>query len=142
MPERLAGLWKTASPVSTSCTVRVPPVVFGVASSVTDPVAVPVMVAASLVPVMVTTMAWLAVASRIALSRNCNPLVVLLLLLPCALCLLPGYVVVIRSHAFTYLLFALTLLCLESIWMRDALFPRDLQPTAKSPSPPQGERVG
>ena len=54
-------------------------------------------------------------AACVALRRGCNPLVVFLLALPAAICLLPGYVVVIRSHAFTYLFFALTLLCLEEI---------------------------
>jgi hypothetical protein len=41
----------------------------------------------------------------------------LLLAIPCAVAVLPGYVTVVRSHALTYLFFALTLLCLEA--MRD-----------------------
>ncbi len=41
----------------------------------------------------------------------------LLLAIPCAVTVLPGYVTVVRSHALTYLFFALTLLCLEE--MRD-----------------------
>jgi hypothetical protein len=41
----------------------------------------------------------------------------LLLAIPCALTVLPGYVTVVRSHALTYVFFALTLLCLEE--MRD-----------------------
>ncbi|HXI84232.1 MAG TPA: hypothetical protein VNL17_09095 [Verrucomicrobiae bacterium] len=39
----------------------------------------------------------------------------LLLAIPCAVTVLPGYVTVIRSHALTYLFFALTLLCLEEM---------------------------
>lgn len=39
----------------------------------------------------------------------------LLLAAPCALCVLPGYVPVIRSHAFSYFFFAITLLCLEAL---------------------------
>ena len=41
----------------------------------------------------------------------------LLLAIPCAVTVLPGYVTVVRSQALTYLFFALTLLCLEE--MRD-----------------------
>ncbi|MEO5804477.1 MAG: hypothetical protein ABIR24_13205, partial [Verrucomicrobiota bacterium] len=64
---------------------------------------------------MLLAVVALAVAARVALRQGCSQIVVLLLLLPAALGLLPGYVVVIRSHAFTYLFFALTLLCLEEI---------------------------
>ena len=39
----------------------------------------------------------------------------LLLAIPCAVTVLPGYVTVVRSHALTYLFFALTLLCLEKM---------------------------
>jgi hypothetical protein len=39
----------------------------------------------------------------------------LLLVIPCAVTVLPGYVTVVRSHALTYLFFALTLLCLEEM---------------------------
>jgi len=39
----------------------------------------------------------------------------LLLVIPCAVTVLPGYVTVVRSHALTYVLFALTLLCLETL---------------------------
>ena len=39
----------------------------------------------------------------------------LLLAIPCALTVLPGYVTVVRSHALTYVFFALTLLCLEAM---------------------------
>jgi hypothetical protein len=40
---------------------------------------------------------------------------ILWLAIPGAFCLLAGYVPVVRSHAFTYFFFALTLLCLEEI---------------------------
>jgi hypothetical protein len=39
----------------------------------------------------------------------------LLLAIPCAVTVLPGYVTVVRSHALTYLFFALTLFCLEEM---------------------------
>jgi len=39
----------------------------------------------------------------------------LLLAIPCAVTVLPGYVTVVRSHALTYVFFALTLLCLEEM---------------------------
>ena len=38
----------------------------------------------------------------------------LLLAIPCAVTVLPGFVPVVRSHVFTYFFFALTLLCLEA----------------------------
>jgi hypothetical protein len=39
----------------------------------------------------------------------------LLLAIPCAVTVLPGYVTVVRSHVLTYMFFALTLLCLEEM---------------------------
>jgi hypothetical protein len=39
----------------------------------------------------------------------------LLLAIPCAVTVLPGYVTVVRSQALTYVFFALTLLCLEEM---------------------------
>lgn len=53
----------------------------------------------------------LAVGRR--LGTNWNAL--LLLAIPAAACLLPGYIPVLRSHTFTYCFFGVTLLCLESI---------------------------
>lgn len=47
------------------------------------------------------------------LGTNWNALLVLAI--PAAACLVPGYGPVIRSHAFTYCFFAVTLLCLEYI---------------------------
>jgi hypothetical protein len=39
----------------------------------------------------------------------------LLLGVPCALAVVPGYITVVRSHTLTYLFFATTLLCLEAM---------------------------
>ena len=70
----------------------------------------------------------LACAFAIAARAKVSWPVLLALALPCAFCVLPGYVPVIRSHAFTYALFALTLLLLELIrggrrWPAFALVP-------------------
>jgi hypothetical protein len=56
--------------------------------------------------------AWPLLAAR----RNGNKWPVLLLLaIPCALCILPGYIPTVRSHAFTYFFFGAILWCLEEI---------------------------
>jgi hypothetical protein len=39
----------------------------------------------------------------------------LLLAIPCAVAVLPGYITVVRSHTLTYLFFAVMLLCLEAM---------------------------
>lgn len=57
----------------------------------------------------------LGLSLRVARRFGCSWPVLLALAIPCAICVLPGYVVVIRSHAFTYTLFAASLLFLESI---------------------------
>jgi hypothetical protein len=54
-----------------------------------------------------------ALAAGRRLGANWNALLVLAI--PAAACLVPGYGPVIRSHAFTYCLFAVTLFCLETI---------------------------
>lgn len=54
-----------------------------------------------------------ALAAARRLGTNWNALFVLAL--PAAACLVPGYGPVIRSHAFTYCFFGVTLLCLELI---------------------------
>jgi hypothetical protein len=41
--------------------------------------------------------------------------VLLLMALPCAACLMPGYIPVVRCHAFTYFFFGTTLFCLEEL---------------------------
>jgi hypothetical protein len=55
--------------------------------------------------------AALAVGRRMGASWNA----LLLLAIPAAACLLPGYIPVLRCHTFTYCFFGVTLLCLESI---------------------------
>jgi hypothetical protein len=59
--------------------------------------------------------ATLAASLLVARRFECSWPVLLALTIPCALCVLSGYIVVIRSHAFTYALFAATLFFLESI---------------------------
>jgi hypothetical protein len=54
-----------------------------------------------------------ALATARRLGANWNALLVLAL--PAAACLVPGYGPVIRSHTFTYCFFGVTLLCLELI---------------------------
>ena len=51
----------------------------------------------------------------------------LLLAVPVAACLMPGYGLVVRSHAFTYCFFGLTLLCLE-VTQRDKTWPAFILP--------------
>jgi len=53
----------------------------------------------------------LATGRRLGASWN----TLLLLAIPAAACLLPGYIPVLRSHTFTYCFFGATLFCLESI---------------------------
>jgi hypothetical protein len=50
-----------------------------------------------------------------ARRQGCGWNTVFLLAIPAAACLLPGYVPVVRSHAFTFFLFAVTLVCLEEL---------------------------
>ena len=58
-----------------------------------------------------------------AIERDAWACVILLLAMPCAVAILPGYVPVVRSHALTFLFFGVTLLCLELI-RGDAVGPR------------------
>ena len=44
-----------------------------------------------------------------------NRLVLMLWAIPCGLCILPGYIPTVRSHAFTYFFFGATLWCLEEM---------------------------
>ena len=48
-------------------------------------------------------------------KQGCDAKILLLLAVPAAACILPGYIPVLRSHAFTYFLFAVTLFCLEEL---------------------------
>jgi len=57
-------------------------------------------------------------AGREGLQRpvaRCGWNTLFLLAIPAAACLLPGYIPTVRSHAFTFCLFAATLLCLEEM---------------------------
>jgi hypothetical protein len=47
--------------------------------------------------------------------QGCETPVLLLIAMPAAACLLPGYIPVLRSHAFTFFFFGLTLYCLEQM---------------------------
>ena len=75
---------------------------------------------------MILKMALALVAIGTAMTvayRRCRSMhAVIAVAVPCAIALLPGYVPVVRSHAFTYALFALILLCLESM-RADARWP-------------------
>jgi len=53
----------------------------------------------------------LAVGRQLGASWNA----LLLLAVPAAACLLPGYIPVLRCHTFTYCFFGMTILCLEAI---------------------------
>jgi hypothetical protein len=62
-------------------------------------------------------LAFGAITAALMTARRagCDWKSLLILAIPCASCVVLGYVPVIRSHAFTYFFFALTLLCLEEI---------------------------
>ena len=71
---------------------------------------------ASLMLLKITTACAAVLLCLVAARRNGTGWPTLLLLaIPCAMTILPGYVTVVRSHALTYLFFALTLLCLEEM---------------------------
>jgi hypothetical protein len=48
-------------------------------------------------------------------KQGCDANILLLLAIPAAACILPGYIPVLRSHTFTYCLFGATLFCLEEL---------------------------
>jgi hypothetical protein len=60
-------------------------------------------------------LAFITLGAALLLARRFEPdwPALLALAVPCALCVLPGFVPVIRSHAFTYACFSTTLLLLE-----------------------------
>jgi hypothetical protein len=64
---------------------------------------------------IVLALGLLAVAFLNARRQGCDSCLLLLLAVPCAVCLLTGYIPVVRSHVFTFFLFALTLFCLEEL---------------------------
>jgi hypothetical protein len=71
---------------------------------------------ASLMLLKIVTACAAVLLCLFAARRNGTGWATLLLLaIPCALTVLPGYVTVVRSHALTYAFFALTLLCLEAM---------------------------
>ena len=57
----------------------------------------------------------LAAAACAGRRQGCSVTVLLLLAVPAAACILTGYIPVVRSHAFTFFLFAATLLCVEEL---------------------------
>jgi hypothetical protein len=48
-------------------------------------------------------------------KQGCDANILLLLAVPAAACILPGYIPVLRSHVFTYFFFGVTLFCLEEL---------------------------
>jgi hypothetical protein len=64
---------------------------------------------------MVLAFGALAFAYVTGRRQGCETNILLLLAVPCAACLLPGYIPVLRSHAFTFFFFAATLFCLEEL---------------------------
>jgi hypothetical protein len=67
----------------------------------------------------------LAVALLTGHRDGCDWAALLVLAIPAAACVVLGYIPVIRSHTFTYCLFALTLLCLEEITRRGPVSSRE-----------------
>ena len=57
----------------------------------------------------------LGIALAAGRRQGCTLNILLLLAIPAAACLLPGYIPVLRSHVFTFFLFAATLFCLEEL---------------------------
>jgi hypothetical protein len=71
--------------------------------------------AALMILKIVTACAALLVCLFAARRNGTGWAALLLLAIPCAVTVLPGYVTVVRSHALTYVFFAATLLCLETL---------------------------
>jgi hypothetical protein len=64
---------------------------------------------------IIMALAALALALQTARRQGAHWPALLLLAIPCAWALLPGYIPVIRSHAFTYLFFAFALFAMEQL---------------------------
>jgi len=64
---------------------------------------------------IITVLGALAFAVIAARLNDTGWPAILILAVPCALTLFPGYIPVVRSHSVTYLFFACTLFCLEKI---------------------------
>jgi hypothetical protein len=76
---------------------------------------------------IVLAVALLGLAFIAAKRNQCDENVLLLLALPAGACLLTGYIPVVRSHAFTFFLFAAAVFCLEE-WRRGAKWPAAILP--------------
>jgi hypothetical protein len=72
---------------------------------------------------MVLALGCLGILFLVARRAGAGWAAILWLAIPCAFCLLGGYVPVVRSQAFTYFFFALLLLCLEEIRRRGRRWP-------------------
>ncbi|HUD45671.1 MAG TPA: hypothetical protein VMR33_02520 [Candidatus Baltobacteraceae bacterium] len=64
---------------------------------------------------MVLALGLLAAAAWAGRRQGCSVNVLLLLAIPAAASILTGYIPVVRSHVFTFFLFAVTLLCVEEL---------------------------
>jgi hypothetical protein len=64
---------------------------------------------------MVLAVGLLALGFLTGRRQGCDANILLLLAIPAAACLLTGYIPVVRSHVFTFFLFAATLFCLEEL---------------------------
>jgi hypothetical protein len=71
---------------------------------------------------MVLGLGLLALSFCTGRRGGCAAHVLLLLAVPAAACILTGYIPIVRSHVFTFFLFAATLFCLEE-WRRGAPWP-------------------
>jgi hypothetical protein len=69
----------------------------------------------------------LAAAACAGRRQGCSVTVLLLLAVPAAASILTGYIPVVRSHAFTFFLFAVTLFCVEEL-RRGARWPAVVLP--------------
>jgi hypothetical protein len=64
---------------------------------------------------MVLALGLLALGFLAGRRQGCDGNMLLLLAVPCAACILTGYIPVARSHVFTFFLFAAFLFCLEEL---------------------------
>lgn len=66
---------------------------------------------------IITALAAMIIALFVGRLYSARWQSLLLLAIPCAVAIFPGYTPVIRSHAFTYIFFGVTIFCLEKIRM-------------------------
>jgi hypothetical protein len=64
---------------------------------------------------MVLALGLLALGFWAGRRQRCDANILLFLAVPAAACILTGYIPVVRSHVFTFFLFAATLFCLEEL---------------------------